>query len=659
MKTDRILIGTAALLATALVCLASDIHDAARNNDTEEISALIERDGAMTVHAVVGPSVTPLHIAAAMNHQEATELLIRAGAALDAATQSGFTPLHWAAGRNAVDTAKLLLLTGANPNAVAANGITPLHWAAGKGATDVVKLLLTAGANTEAKTDAGLSPLHWSIEKGRVESAMLIASAAVSDQMAGEEPPAVPLLSGEPAQERVMAELKAASQDPSAMVDEYKDLLRRIAEEQAAAASTNTTDDEAREAATALIEEYRALVGDMVQDHITDMAATATVAVVTYGPAEKYEELVDGIDEEQLSSDAATGVVEEADTPVPEVAELRALVAEMAEEHIAAIGPTGAVDSAIADTVAEYRMLVGEMEEGQLTLATPAIPGEDEAAAMASEYQELIEKMAEEDVPDETAPVEEAPVTDQPPVELTRPQHAPPAFGKVLLVPIGLGQTLTFVWVEPLRIWVGKHEISNGQYRSFRPLHRSPAYEMLSLDHDDQPVVNVTWHDAEDYREWLNVSFRDRIPRSMEFRLPSSAEWTAFARCGTERMYPWGDEMPPTFGNYSDVAARRRLPMWRGIGNYNDGFAVTCPVTKSGANEWGLYGVGGNVWEWCEDWYDTKRTAKVRRGGSWDFDGETCLRADWTGFDRPDAKYNTIGFRIVVAPRPEIAAALE
>jgi len=658
MKSCSTLIGAAALLASAFLCCAADIHDAARENDAQRISALLEEGGALAVHDVIGPGVTPLHIAAAMNHYESTELLIQSGANLDATTQNGFTPLHWASGRDAVDTVKLLLISGADPDAGAANGITPLHWAGGKGATNVIKLLITAGAVTDRKTDAGLSPLHWAIEKGQAESALLIASAAVSYQMAEEAPPRVPVLAGGE-EAAAMPPLPAPDGENAArIVDEYKELIREIAEEQAAA-STNVAEVEAREAADALIAEYRALVGDMVEDQIGDMGPTATVETVATALAEQYRVLVGEIAAEHPGAGVETGAVEEAEVTADDIRELRTLVVEMAEEHVAAAGPTGEVDSAVVETVVEYRAMVGEMAADQIAAALPDKPSEEDTAAMVSEYQELIDQMATVSAPEVAVPPDQPQATNEAPVELAGPRHAAPAFGKVLLVPIGLGQTLTFVWVEPLKIWVGKYEIANGQYRVFRPGHYSPDYETLSLDGDDQPAVSVTWQDAEDLREWLNVSFHDRIPRSTEFRLLSSDEWTACARCGTDRRYPWGDEMPPTYGNYSDVASRRRLPMWRGIGNYNDGFPVTCPVDKSGANEWGLYGMGGNVWEWCEDWYDDKRTAKVRRGGSWDFDGEACLRADWRGFDRPDARYNTIGFRLVVAPKPGIAAALE
>jgi len=225
------------------------------------------------------------------------------------------------------------------------------------------------------------------------------------------------------------------------------------------------------------------------------------------------------------------------------------------------------------------------------------------------------------------------------------------AFGRVLSVDLGLGESLSFVWVKSLSLWVGQYEVSNGQFRRFRPSHKSMFYEEFSLDGPDQPAVYVSWDDAMEFCLWLNTECRDRLPLGWEARLPAEAEWTAFARCGDDRTYPWGDDWPPKYGNYSDLTARRKLTEWQGIRGYDDGFVVTCPVTQSGINEWGIGGLAGNAWEWCSDWYDAEKTRKVRRGGSWDFDTRPNLRIDARGFDYPDSRYDTIGFRVVVAKK--------
>lgn len=225
----------------------------------------------------------------------------------------------------------------------------------------------------------------------------------------------------------------------------------------------------------------------------------------------------------------------------------------------------------------------------------------------------------------------------------------PPEKGSFLNVAIGLGETLAFVWVERLQLWVGKFEITNRQYRRCWPNHRIRTVEGLALDDPDQPVVQVSWLDADAFCAWLNTRFGNRIPPGMVFRLPSDLEWTVIASCGDARRYPWGNDWPPRYGNFSDTTAREQLSQWRGIAGYNDGYPVTCPVQHSGMNEWGVYGLGGNVWEWTSDWFDSAHQFRSRRGGSWSFDTRPELEIAAQGFDRPNARYDTIGFRVVVA----------
>lgn len=224
--------------------------------------------------------------------------------------------------------------------------------------------------------------------------------------------------------------------------------------------------------------------------------------------------------------------------------------------------------------------------------------------------------------------------------------------GTFLSVSMGLGSSLSFVWIEPLSLWFGKYEITNRQYRHFKRKHSSRAIEGLDLNTSEQPAVFVSWDEAAAYCNWLNTKFADRIPSQCEFRLPSEKEWEFVASCGSSRRYPWGDDWPPLYGNHSDASARKNLSQWRGILGYEDGYAVTCPVDNSGMNEWGIYGMAGNVWEWCQDWMDdTDRQLKIRKGGSWDFDTKDSLKITARGLDRPTARYDTIGFRVIVAPK--------
>jgi formylglycine-generating enzyme required for sulfatase activity len=221
-------------------------------------------------------------------------------------------------------------------------------------------------------------------------------------------------------------------------------------------------------------------------------------------------------------------------------------------------------------------------------------------------------------------------------------------------VQLGAGEELSFIWLEAIKLWVGKFEVTNGEYRRFKHTHTSMFAESITLDSDDQPVVFVTWNEAKEYCNWLNRNYSDTIPDNWIFRLPTAGEWVFSAKCGTDRKYPWGDEWPPLYGNYSDISAKKTFPNWQGIPNYHDSFPATCPVIHSGTNDWGICGMGGNVWEWCEDWYGKERKSKVRHGGGWDFDAKSSLAIDYQGFDKPNMKFDTVGFRVVIAKRQSI-----
>jgi len=88
---------------------------------------------------------------------------------------------------------------------------------------------------------------------------------------------------------------------------------------------------------------------------------------------------------------------------------------------------------------------------------------------------------------------------------------------------------------------------------------------------------------------------------------------------------------------------------WSVIEGYNDGYPRTSPVGSFPANQFGLYDMGGNVWQWCEDWYDAQAQDRVLRGASWVNDDPNDVRASYRYKDAPANRYDTFGFRCVVA----------
>jgi formylglycine-generating enzyme required for sulfatase activity len=207
---------------------------------------------------------------------------------------------------------------------------------------------------------------------------------------------------------------------------------------------------------------------------------------------------------------------------------------------------------------------------------------------------------------------------------------------------------MDFIWIDSMKIWVGKYEVTNGDFRKFKSTHDSKKSMGFSLNKDRQPVLEISYYDAVGYCTWLNaVSGKDvNLPEGYAYRLPSREEWESVARCGGERLYPWGNDWPPKYGNFGNQEV---FPSTWKLEGYADEFPVTCEVEKSGENEWGIAGMAGNVWEWTSDLKDDKRAVL---GGDWTSTTKATLIVAVTSAYAPmNDPFDNIGFRIFLAPK--------
>jgi hypothetical protein len=181
---------------------------------------------------------------------------------------------------------------------------------------------------------------------------------------------------------------------------------------------------------------------------------------------------------------------------------------------------------------------------------------------------------------------------------------------------------------------VDRTPVTNAQYAVFLADTRSesqPEYwDNPDYNQDDQPVVGVSWEDANLYAAWL--SERLGVTR----RLPTEDEWEKAARAGQEVIYPWGDQAPAGRANYSGNGRFRGLSP---VGSF-----------ASGGNAYGLLDMAGNVWQWTSTAFElpagTDAPAVIVKGGSW-MDGPGDLRISNRRDVDPAKGYVDVGFRLV------------
>ncbi len=162
------------------------------------------------------------------------------------------------------------------------------------------------------------------------------------------------------------------------------------------------------------------------------------------------------------------------------------------------------------------------------------------------------------------------------------------------------------------------------------------------------PVEQVNWNDCQEFIAKLRA--KDHKP----YRLPTEAEWEYACRAGTTTPFWCGNTISTEQANYNGgyVYGDGKKGVYRG---------KTTPVGSFAPNPWGLYDMHGNVWQWCEDWFERRPKdgkmqevtdpigkiggSHILRGGSW-IDNPLECRSAYRGGSAPAMRHSLVGFRL-------------
>jgi formylglycine-generating enzyme required for sulfatase activity len=185
-------------------------------------------------------------------------------------------------------------------------------------------------------------------------------------------------------------------------------------------------------------------------------------------------------------------------------------------------------------------------------------------------------------------------------------------------------------------------EVTQGQWKAV--MRNNPTF--FKNCGDNCPVEQVSWNDAHELISKLN-----QMEGSVIYRLPTEAEWEYACRAGSKTAIANGELSELECDHDSNLEA-----MGWYCGNARK---KTHPVAQKNSNDWGLYDMHGNVFEWCQDrygdYYSTSITDptgpmgglyRVYRGGGWNFGAKLCRSAERLKFT-PDYKSRALGFRLL------------
>jgi formylglycine-generating enzyme required for sulfatase activity len=182
---------------------------------------------------------------------------------------------------------------------------------------------------------------------------------------------------------------------------------------------------------------------------------------------------------------------------------------------------------------------------------------------------------------------------------------------------------------------------------------RQPGFDVSG----SQPVVCISWHEAQAYMAWL--SRRTGKP----YRLPTEAEWEYAARAGTSTVYSFGDDDTALCG-YARFADLGSDFDWRGSCRSDTVARGPIPVGSLKPNPWGIFDMHGNAWEWVEDCWTANASDMptdgsafsrpggcelgVMRGGGWAAPS-TKLRSATRWPTRATSHFHHLGFRVALS----------